>query len=46
LILGNLYNRGNLTIIYSVFRGMAPVFVAILSIVFLKDLISLGVFWV
>ena len=41
LILGNLYNRGNLTIIYPVFRGMAPVFVAILSIIFLKDFISL-----
>ena len=41
LILGNLYNRGDLTIIYPVFRGFAPVFVAILSIIFLKDYISL-----
>ena len=40
MILGNLYNRGDLTIIYPVFRGLAPVFVAILSIIFLKDFIS------
>jgi len=41
LILGNLYNRGDLTIIYPVFRGFAPVFVTILSVIFLKDYISL-----
>ncbi len=40
LILGSMYNRGDLTIIYPVFRGLAPVFITILSIIFLKDYIS------
>lgn len=40
LILGSMYNRGDLTIIYPVFRGLAPVFVTILSVIFLKDYIS------
>tara|TARA_B110000263_G_scaffold121162_1_gene105385 strand:+ start:316 stop:921 length:606 start_codon:yes stop_codon:yes gene_type:complete len=35
-----MYNRGDLTIIYPVFRGLAPVFVTILSLIFLKDYIS------
>jgi len=41
LILGSMYNHGDITITYPVFRGMAPVFVTILSIIFLSDYISL-----
>ena len=40
LILGSMYNHGDITITYPVFRGMAPVFVTILSIIFLSDYIS------
>ena len=40
LILGSMYNQGNLTITYPVFRGMAPVFVTFLSVIFLRDYIS------
>ena len=34
LILGNLYNRGDLIIIYPAFRGFAPVFIKIFSVFF------------
>ena len=38
--LGQSYNKGDLTFIYPVSRGCAPVFVTILSIIFLKENIS------
>ena len=40
LILGNIYNRGDITITYPVFRGLAPVFVTIFSVTFLNDYIT------
>ena len=40
ITLGNSYNKGDLTFIYPVSRGCAPVFVTILSIIFLKENIS------
>jgi len=44
ITLGKSYNKGDLTFIYPVSRGCAPVFVTILSIIFLKENISnLGV---
>ena len=38
-LLGIMYNREDLTFIYPVARGCAPVFVTILSFIFLKDTI-------
>ena len=40
ITLGKSYNKGELTFIYPVSRGCAPVFVTILSIIFLKENIS------
>ena len=40
ITLGKSYNKGDLTFIYPVSRGCAPVFVTILSIIFLKENIS------
>lgn len=43
--LGQSYNKGDLSFIYPVARGCAPVFVTILSIIFLKENIStVGIF--
>ena len=39
ILLGIMYNREDLTFIYPVARGCAPVFVTILSLIFLKDAI-------
>jgi len=39
ILLGIMYNREDLTFIYPVARGCAPVFVTILSLIFLKDTI-------
>ncbi len=39
ILLGIMYNRKDLTFIYPIARGCAPVFVTILSLIFLKDLI-------
>ena len=41
ILLGIMYNREDLTFIYPVARGCAPVFVTILSLIFLYDTISL-----
>ena len=38
--LGNSYNRDDLTLIYPIARGCAPVFVAIFSLIILKEKIS------
>ena len=40
ILLGIMYNREDLTFIYPVARGCAPVFVTILSLIFLYDTIS------
>jgi len=40
ILLGIMYNREDLTFIYPVARGCAPIFVTILSLIFLKDVIS------
>ena len=40
ITLGKSYNKGDLNFIYPVSRGCAPVFVTILSIIFLKENIS------
>ncbi|MBD1147307.1 EamA family transporter [Pelagibacterales bacterium SAG-MED31] len=39
ILLGIMYDREDLTFIYPVARGCAPVFVTILSFIFLKDII-------
>ena len=39
ILLGSMYDRKDLTFIYPVARGCAPVFVTILSFIFLKDII-------
>ena len=39
ILLGIMYNREDLTFIYPVARGCAPIFVTILSLIFLKDVI-------
>ena len=39
ILLGIMYNREDLTFIYPVARGCAPVFVTILSLIFLQDVI-------
>ena len=39
ILLGTMYDRKDLTFIYPVARGCAPVFVTILSFIFLKDII-------
>ncbi|PPR47511.1 MAG: hypothetical protein CFH19_00354 [Alphaproteobacteria bacterium MarineAlpha5_Bin9] len=39
ILLGIMYNREDLTFIYPVARGCAPIFVTILSLIFLKDII-------
>ena len=41
ILLGNMYNRGDITVIYPIARGCAPVFVTIISLIFLQDSISL-----
>ena len=41
ILLGSMYNRGDMTVIYPIARGCAPVFVTLLSLIFLKDSISL-----
>jgi len=41
ILLGSMYNRGDMTVIYPIARGCAPVFVTILSLIFLQDSISL-----
>ena len=40
ITLGQTYNKDDLTIIYPIARGCAPVFVAILSLIILKEKIS------
>tara|TARA_B110000014_G_C20004946_1_gene520859 strand:+ start:1 stop:843 length:843 start_codon:yes stop_codon:yes gene_type:complete len=42
ILLGTMYNRSDLTFIYPVARGCAPVFVTILSLIFLQDYIPLS----
>ena len=39
ILLGTMYDRKDLTFIYPVARGCAPIFVTILSFIFLKDII-------
>ena len=39
ILLGIMYNREDLTFIYPVARGCAPIFVTILSLIFLNDVI-------
>ena len=39
ILLGIMYNRKDLTFIYPIARGCAPIFVTILSLIFLKDII-------
>ena len=39
ILLGIMYNREDLTFIYPVARGCAPIFVTVLSLIFLKDVI-------
>jgi len=39
ILLGSMYDRKDLTFIYPVARGCAPIFVTILSFIFLKDII-------
>ena len=41
ILLGVMYNREDLTFIYPIARGCAPVFVTILSFIFLNDMIPL-----
>ena len=41
ITLGQTYNKDDLTIIYPIARGCAPVFVAILSLIILKEKISM-----
>ena len=41
ILLGSMYNRGDMTVIYPIARGCAPVFVTVLSLIFLKDSVSL-----
>ncbi len=41
ILLGTMYNKEDLTFIYPVARGCAPVFVTILSFIFLKDIVPL-----
>ena len=41
ILLGSMYNRSDMTVIYPIARGCAPVFVTLLSLIFLKDSISL-----
>ena len=41
ILLGSMYNRGDMTVIYPIARGCAPVFVTIISLIFLQDSISL-----
>ena len=41
ILLGSMYNRGDMTVIYPIARGCAPVFVTVLSLIFLKDSLSL-----
>ncbi len=41
ILLGVMYNREDMTFIYPVARGCAPVFVTILSFIFLNDVIPL-----
>ena len=40
ILLGIMYDRKDLTFIYPIARGCAPVFVTILSFIFFKDIIS------
>ena len=39
ILLGSMYDRKDLTFIYPIARGCAPIFVTILSFIFLKDII-------
>ena len=39
ILLGIMYNREDLTFIYPIARGCAPIFVTILSLIFLKEVI-------
>ena len=41
ILLGSMYNRGDMTLIYPIARGCAPVFVTLWSLIFLKDSIPL-----
>ena len=41
ILLGSMYNRGDMTVIYPVARGCAPAFVTLWSLIFLKDSIPL-----
>ena len=36
ILLGSMYNRGDMTVIYPIARGCAPVFVTVLSLIFSK----------
>ena len=42
IILGISYNKGDLSYIYPIARGSSPVFITILSLLFLDDLVSLA----
>tara|TARA_B100000029_G_C17492543_1_gene929653 strand:+ start:337 stop:1179 length:843 start_codon:yes stop_codon:yes gene_type:complete len=41
ILLGSMYNRGDMTMIYPIARGCAPVFVTLWSLVFINDSIPL-----
>ena len=41
ILLGSMYNRGDMTVIYPIARGCAPVFVTIWSLIFINDSIPL-----
>ena len=37
ILLGSMYNRGDMTVIYPIARGCAPVFVTLWSLIFIND---------
>ena len=41
ILLGSMYNRGDMTVIYPIARGCAPVFVTLWSLIFINDSIPL-----
>ena len=41
ILLGSMYNRGDMTVIYPIARGCAPVFVTFWSLIFINDSIPL-----
>jgi len=41
ILLGSMYNRGDMTVIYPIARGCAPVFVTLWSLIFINDSIPI-----